>query len=551
MKLALVNLAPIKEMASMQARELADRNSLQQLNAIRDEIMNDMELDPNIEPEGGTVEDQYGDRLNMVDDAIRIKGGDSGEMTYGDMLHKHYPDKYGPGGVALDKDTFTKSSKFDRNEGEDFKLEPEDLDNPDEDLVIIGSGYLDIKNNFKERPSQTNGEYATLGQKVVDQLHKGDKDAALNYIYSRINEVDKVGLNESTESSWNAIDVSRKAEKEIDNKEWNERTAKKLDMLIALNKAGKFKKDWDEEKLQGWVDQNYSWEKLARQFKLNESYLSMYETMHQGEYTAIEQGWDGLPHDEQASIIRDAMDGEARPDDFEKDFDQLKSEIPDFESIVAGYLGIDEPRMREGSSRALQVTTENGVVAIIEDPTDIEAYDMGRTVIGVTADGKKIELNIDWSSESHMVDEGSCGYGPDGVPGDTPGETQGMDADKRTTDMMRKFIQKEVKKLTVGKPPITKEGNPGDFDKGLEDLMGKDDFEKATSNEVPGIGDTVIDDKTDIGKSKKTFMQMMMQFTDEPFLIETGLKLYDAWASGEGGLKPSRILDILKDTSKR
>jgi len=70
---------------------------------------------------------------------------------------------------------------------EDFKLEPEDLDNPDEDLVIIGSGYLDIKNNFGERPSQTNGEYAEIGQKVVDQLHNGDKDAALNYIYSRIN----------------------------------------------------------------------------------------------------------------------------------------------------------------------------------------------------------------------------------------------------------------------------------------------------------------------------------------------------------------------------
>jgi hypothetical protein len=66
--------------------------------------------------------------------------------------------------------------------------EPEDLDNPDEDLVIIGSGYLDIKSNFGERPSMTNGEYAELGQKVVDQLHNGDKEAALKYIYSRINE---------------------------------------------------------------------------------------------------------------------------------------------------------------------------------------------------------------------------------------------------------------------------------------------------------------------------------------------------------------------------
>ncbi len=78
---------------------------------------------------------------------------------------------------------------------EDLRLEPEDMDNPDEDLVIIGSGYVDIKSNFlsKTFPSMTNDEYAALGQKVVDQLHNGDKEAALKYIYSRINE----NINES------------------------------------------------------------------------------------------------------------------------------------------------------------------------------------------------------------------------------------------------------------------------------------------------------------------------------------------------------------------
>ena len=78
--------------------------------------------------------------------------------------------------------------------------------------------------------------------------------------------IGRVPMNES-EDTWNAIDVSRKAEKEISNSEWNSRTTKKLDMLKALNKAGKFKKEWDNETLQGWVDQNYSWEKLSRQFK--------------------------------------------------------------------------------------------------------------------------------------------------------------------------------------------------------------------------------------------------------------------------------------------
>ena len=72
-------------------------------------------------------------------------------------------------------------------------------------------------------------------------------------------------VRESNQSEWEAIDVSRTAEKELSNKEWNERTAKKLAILKSLNDEGKFKKKWDEEKLQGWVDKNYSWEKVSLQ----------------------------------------------------------------------------------------------------------------------------------------------------------------------------------------------------------------------------------------------------------------------------------------------
>ena len=295
MKLAsLVNLKPLKE-GSMQARELADRNSLQQLQRMYDELLRDMEQEA--APEGGPIADQYADEIDAYENAIRLKKGDSGdEMTYDDMIKKHYgksPKGAGPGGPIFE-----------------------------------------------------------------------------------------------SESKWNAVDVSRTAEKELSNREWNERTAKKLAILKSLNTAGKFKKDWDEEKLRDWVDQNYSWEKLSRQFK------NINETMQQGEYTAIEQGWDGLPHDEQASIIRDALYGEARPDDFEKDFDQLKSEIPDFESMVAGYLGIDE---------------------------------------------------------------GTCGYGKDGKvnPRDTskltPGGLKSMPADKRTTTMMRETIKRLIKKIHENK----------------------------------------------------------------------------------------------------
>ena len=130
-----------------------------------------------------------------------------------------------------------------------------------------------IKNLYREMESDPDVE--AEGGPVADQY--GDE---LNKLETRLSQVNKQiknydmnegkFINETTEKSWNAVDVSRKAEKEIGNKEWNERTTKKLDMLKSLNKAGKFKKDWDEDKLQGWVDKNYSWEKLSQQFKINE-----------------------------------------------------------------------------------------------------------------------------------------------------------------------------------------------------------------------------------------------------------------------------------------
>jgi hypothetical protein len=59
---------------------------------------------------------------------------------------------------------------------EDLTLESEDMDDTYDNLVIIGSGYLDIENDFRERSSQTNNEYAKIGQWVVDNLKTITKD---------------------------------------------------------------------------------------------------------------------------------------------------------------------------------------------------------------------------------------------------------------------------------------------------------------------------------------------------------------------------------------
>ncbi len=263
MKLSLVNLVPLKEIdvndpALMRARAAKDqmnqmksnprigfdqaldlRGEKQELEQQISNLYREMEKDPDIEPEGGPVADQYGDTLNRLEARL----------------------------YKINKQI----ASYDMSEGED--------EDDEQDMADV----------------------------------KADIDSMMN----------------ESEDKWNAIDVSRKAEKEVDNKEWNERTAKKLDMLKKLNDAGKFKKDFDEERLQGWVDQNYSWEKLSKQFKVN---------------------------------------------------------------------------------------------------------------------------------------EGSCGYGPNGVPGDTPGETQGANADDRTRGMLRKLIQKEIAKLSESDPfqDLYDKQNPND-----------------------------------------------------------------------------------------
>ena len=47
------------------------------------------------------------------------------------------------------------------------------------------------------------------------------------------------------------------------------------------------------------------------------------------------------------------------------------------------------------------------------------------------------------------IKEGSCGYTetPEGQKLPTPGGTKGMSADDRTKSMMKKLIQKEIKKF--------------------------------------------------------------------------------------------------------
>jgi hypothetical protein len=426
MKLAnLINLKPLKEGAfGMSAKELADTYSLKMLQQMRDEVMMDMENDPSVEPEGGSQADYYGGTLNGLDDAIALKRPTP--LTYDQAVGR------------VSKDQFIKSKKFDR-----------------------GGNRID----------------------------------------------------EATEKSWNAIDVSRKAEKEISNKEWNERTAKKLDMLKKLNDAGKFKKDFDNERLQGWVDQNYSWQKLSKQFKLNEVYSEMYSEQDKDKYgrTQADRDWEkgskAGPGNPEYDAAREKAKQDTRfivngkpvdlgsiemgglemmrkygPDDGGPDAyieyaefidgteltDIQRDEFMDKYPDITYEKAMDQLYQQEGSKMpAYSLEPEDmdnpdeDLVIIGSGYLDIksnfgkrpsmtngEYAELGQKVVDQLHNGDK-EAALDYIYS--QINEGSCGYGPDGVPGDTPGETRGMPADKRTMTMIREAIKKEIKRLHENK----------------------------------------------------------------------------------------------------
>ena len=167
-----------------------------------------------------------------------------------------------------------RAAKYDRE-----KLASQPQSPSPKQTKTINPDYKAIKNaskiNFlqkekdqllRDMEQEAEPEGGPIANKYGTLLNRIDKAIAKLKGQNENNPYKASMMNES-EDNWNAIDVSRKAEKEISNSEWNSRTTKKLDMLKALNKAGKFKKEWDDETLQGWVDQNYSWEKLSRQFK--------------------------------------------------------------------------------------------------------------------------------------------------------------------------------------------------------------------------------------------------------------------------------------------
>ena len=249
------------------------------------QLYRDMEQEA--EPEGGEVADRYGSELERLETKLykvmkQINNYDMNESLTEDykpshraynVIDKSNNDKIVAKELSRDKALeLAKTNKdymIDATDRLNESLNPEVSKALDRFIVAMAKRY-----GYSEKDA------VFAIQAALKQRDFGDDEKPSKFKKAgEASGFDMRGLKESTEKSWNAIDVSRKAEKEIDNKEWNSRTAKKLDMLKSLNKSNKFKKDWSEEKLQGWVDQNYSWEKLSQQF-ISENIIKINEVIN-------------------------------------------------------------------------------------------------------------------------------------------------------------------------------------------------------------------------------------------------------------------------------
>ena len=137
----LIDLVLLKEESGafgMTPRELADTYSLKMLQQMRDEVMMDMENDPSVEPEGGPQADYYGGTLNGLDQAIALKQPKK-DVPYDVAIGRMTQDEYDKmmSTVKPNRDSFEKSSKFDRNLKEAYEI-------GDEVILRGGSTVTDV-----------------------------------------------------------------------------------------------------------------------------------------------------------------------------------------------------------------------------------------------------------------------------------------------------------------------------------------------------------------------------------------------------------------------
>ena len=101
---------------------------------------------------------------------------------------------------------------------------------------------------------------------------------------------------------------------------------------------------------------------------------------------------------------------------------------------------------------SLQITTNDGKVAIVSDPEDIKTFSKGGTVFGDDSDGDSIELSKETSLDFQSItQEGSCGYAPKGEDPNKADQPAGP-------HLLRKKIREIIKEMDRDNDPKTTTG---------------------------------------------------------------------------------------------
>ena len=101
---------------------------------------------------------------------------------------------------------------------------------------------------------------------------------------------------------------------------------------------------------------------------------------------------------------------------------------------------------------SLQITTNDGKVAIVSDPEDIKTFSKGGTVFGDDSDGDSIELSKETSLDFQLIkQEGSCGYASKGQDPNKADQPAGP-------HLLRKKIREIIKEMDRDNDPKTTTG---------------------------------------------------------------------------------------------
>jgi len=154
------------------AQDLANMYSLEDLNDILKRIYGEMEQEA--EPEGGPIANQYADEIYQYEEAIRIKKGvgqrGRKDIPYDVAIGRMTQDEYDKmmSTVKPDRDSFEKSSKFDRIKEEEYTLDFGELD---EVLKEQGKSDIEIK-EIKSKLLKLSESNKVKAQELTEKLCK-------------------------------------------------------------------------------------------------------------------------------------------------------------------------------------------------------------------------------------------------------------------------------------------------------------------------------------------------------------------------------------------